>query len=46
MIERVDELDRADPRVLEVGRHAAAGVEQQPDVQRRRLLGLPGREEM
>ena len=40
VVEGVDELDRGGARVLDVARHAAAGVEQQADVQRRRVLGL------
>ena len=38
VIERVDELDRGRARVPEVVGHAAAGVEQQAEVQRRRVF--------
>ena len=44
MIERVDELDGGGPRVLDVARHAAAGIQQQAEVQRRRFLRRAGGE--
>ena len=44
VLERVEELDRRGARVLEVLLHAAAGIEQQPEVQRRRRVGIAGGE--